>query len=138
MNKILVGSVSFFKGIEGFKSADNYIQIIDKPKKNSSKWWSKRGENTFEWVKHDKEELLKKLASTGVIKKIAAILTPELSAFFNITIDDIKNLEHIWNRCEGKNAYYKYIANTYIENNGFFLSDAQKSKAYEIYKKARN
>lgn len=137
MDKILVGSASFFKGMEGYNGTENYVQIIDEPKKGASKWWSKRGEDTFEWVRHNKEEQLKKLSSTGVVKRVAALLTPELASVFGVTAEDIRGLEHIWNKCEGKTAYYKVIADAYIENGSLSLTPEQKQKAYEMYLEAR-
>lgn len=137
MEKILVGSASFFKGMEGYKGTENYIVILDEPKKGCSKWWSKRGDDTFEWVKHEKDEQLKKLMATGVEQRVAALLSPELAEVFGVTAEDIKKFSHLWDKCEGKNAYYKVIANAYIENGYLGLTDEQKSAAYDEYKKAR-
>lgn len=138
MDKILVGSASFFKGMEGYNGKDNFIKVIDEPREGSSKWWSKRGEDTFEWVRHGKEAQLRKLMSTGVVKRVAALLTPELAMVFGVTVEDIRDLEYIWNKCEGKTAYYKVIADAYIENGVFVLTEEQKAHAFEVYKEARN
>lgn len=137
MKKFLVGSAAFFKGMEGYNGTENFVQVIDEKKEGCSNWWSKRGDDTFEWVRHTKEELIKKLASTGVEKRAASLLSPELAKEFGVSAEDIKSLEHLWKKCEGKNAYYKVIADAYIENGSLTLTDEQKAKAFEAYKEAR-
>lgn len=137
MKKILVGSAAFFKGRDGYKGTDNFIQIIDHRDPHSSAWWSKRGDDTFVWVRHTKEELLKRLAASGVCKRAAAILVPELAAEFGITVEDISDMKHIFDHCEGKNAFYKTIADAYIANGSISLSDQQRTEAYNVYINAR-
>lgn len=137
MEKILVGSASFFAGMEGYNGTPNYVQVIDEPKPGCSKWWSKRGEDTFEWVRHPKDVQLKKLASAGVVKRVAALLSPELASVFDVMVEDIQSLHHIWDRCEGKTAYYKVIADAYIENGSFTLTDDQRIAAYSVYLEER-
>ena len=39
---------------------------------------------------------------------------------------------------DSKHTYEKIIADAYIENNGFFLTDEQRDMAYNEYKKTRN
>lgn len=64
-------------------------------------------------------------------------LIPEFNEYINFTIDDLKSILHIFENMDSKHSYEKIIAESYIENNGFFLTDKQRRKAYAEYKKSR-
>lgn len=65
-------------------------------------------------------------------------LVPEFAEYINLEINDLKKLEHWFNKTDDKHKYVKIIYDSYIKNNGFYLTDEQLSEAYELYKKYRN
>ena len=70
--------------------------------------------------------------------KAGKFLIPEFNEYINFTIDDLKSICYIFNEMDSKHSYEKIIADAYIENNGFFLTDEQRDMEYKEYKKTRN
>lgn len=66
-----------------------------------------------------------------------SLLCPDFIQYFNITIDDIRPLENNFKHKNDKHKYQKVIFDSYIENNGMYLTQEQLNKAYEEYKKYR-
>lgn len=129
-------NIEVLKRTIGITDTDVFLDTVCR-KNPMWTWKNKRGDDTFEWVRHTKEELIKKLAIIGVEKRAASLLSPELVNEFGVSAEDIKSLEHLWSKCEGKNAYYKVIADAYIENGSLTLTDEQKTKAFDAYNEAR-
>ena len=69
--------------------------------------------------------------------KIGKFLIPEFCSYIGFTIEDLKSILHIFENMDSKHSYEKIIADAYIENNGFFLTDEQRDLAYAEYKKSR-
>ena len=69
--------------------------------------------------------------------KIGKFLIPEFVDYIGFTIEDLKNLFYIFNNIDTKHTYEKLIAQAYITNNGFYLTDLQRDLAYDEYKKTR-
>lgn len=66
-----------------------------------------------------------------------SLLCPDLVKYYNITVDDIRPLKKNFEHKNDKHKYQKVIFDSYIENNGMYLTQEQLDKAYEEYKKYR-
>lgn len=137
---MITGSYYFFKDYTDFKPKDiDYIEIVD-PK----------GE--FKFSKHTyiinekcifytnkfltKEELIDHYKN-HIPMTICKFLTKEFADYFNITIEDLKQLSHMIDNLDDKHKYLKIIYNAYIENNDYKLTNEQRDNAYSEYKKYR-
>lgn len=64
-------------------------------------------------------------------------LVPEFCEYIGATLDDIKRLKPLFERIDEKHRYETFIYECYVKNNGLWLTEEQRLKAYEIYKTAR-
>lgn len=64
-------------------------------------------------------------------------LIPEFSNYINFTIEDLKKLKPCFDNMDEKHSYEKIIFDSYVENDGFYLTDEQRNKAYDDYKQKR-
>lgn len=140
MNKnwILVGSNYFFKNIKGFHSKDtDYATLIDNPigfnyvRQTSGKFC------LFEWKRMPPEEFISYTLNKGPTMQIGKFLIPEFNNEIGFTIEHLKQLAPLIEKLDDKHKYEKIIFNSYIENNSFTLTEEQRLKAYEEYKKYR-
>ena len=68
---------------------------------------------------------------------VGKLLVPELVKYINITIDDLKKCKFAIDEIQEKHSYEKIIYDAYIKNNDFILTQEQRDKAYQEYKKYR-
>lgn len=68
---------------------------------------------------------------------VGKFLIPEFVNFINFTIDELKDLKPYFDKLDDLHSYEKIIYNAYIENNEFYLTNAQLMNAYVEYKKTR-
>ena len=140
--KFLVGSRYFFDGIEGFRPKDtDYMYIMDDFRikgTNILRMMHINGEDKFLLKDVSKEEFIKDAIGSTSIMKIGKFFVSGFAEYIGLTIDDLKIFEEPLKHIDSKHAYYQDIYNAYIENNAFTLTDEQRLKAYETYKKARN
>ena len=85
----------------------------------------------------DKSGFLADLRETGVHMKAGKFLVPEFNEYIGFTIDDLKSIMDSFDKIDEKHRYEKVIAAAYIENGGFFLTDDQRDRAYQVYKADR-
>ena len=95
------------------------------------------GKDVFLFRNMPKQGYIDDLLNSGVNMKAGKFLIPEFNEYINFTIDDLKSILHIFENMDSKHSYEKIIAESYIENNGFFLTGKQRRKAYAEYKKSR-
>ena len=95
------------------------------------------GKDVFLFKNMPKPGYIDDLLNSGVNMKAGKFLIPEFNEYINFTIDDLKSILHIFENMDDKHTYEKIIAESYIENNGFFLTGKQRRKAYAEYKKSR-
>jgi hypothetical protein len=69
--------------------------------------------------------------------EIGKFLVPEFIQKFSLTIEKLKRLQPLVDNLDDKHKYERIIYNSYIKNNGFFLSEDQLTNAYLEYKKYR-
>lgn len=141
IHKIITGSKAFFCNYEDFNPHDtDYLIVYDiigtlKDMRNESL----NGEDNFIFPILKQEELIGFINGTNDCNAIAiaCILTPEFSKLQKFTIEHLKECLSTRNRLKRKHLYLGIIYDSYIENNGFFLTDEQRLKAYNEYKKYR-
>ena len=90
------------------------------------------------WKNIPKNELIEyhKYIYSG--RYVGKFLIPEYAEYIGLTIDDLKKIHNLTDCLDPKHLYEKIIYDSYIENNGFYLKDEQRNKAYEEYKRERS
>ena len=96
-----------------------------------------KGKDVFMFRDMDKQGFLDDIKETGVYMKAGKFLIPEFNEYIGFTIDDLKSIMDYFDKMDWNHKYEKVIAESYIENGGFFLTDEQRDKAYGVYKKTR-
>lgn len=139
MKKILAGSSYFFKEIPEFKSKDtDWVVLTDHPVGfRSVRQTSGLEHCLFEWRKMSADEFVEYTLNTKLPMSAGKFLIPEFNSEIGFTLEHLKKLEPIFNKMDIRHKYEKVIFDSYIENNGFYLTEEQRLKAYEIYKEAR-
>jgi hypothetical protein len=93
-----------------------------------------KDKDVFMFRNMDKQGFIDDVTETKVYMKAGKFLIPEFNEYINFTIDDLKSILYFFDNIDERHSYEKIIAESYIENNGFFLTDSQRDKAYEEYK----
>lgn len=136
-----IGSQVFFNDIPEYKSKDiDELCIMDTFIFNSNSIHINglHGKDVFFYRQLDKQDWIKDVTESKLPMKIGKFLVPEFANYIGLTIDDLKNLKDIVDKIDEKHNYEKIIYDSYIENNGFYLTEEQKMKAFNKYKKNRN
>ena len=139
--EFIVGSRYFFENIKGFSSKDIDILIVEKEPSNYKVFMQISGKNkcVFRWKYMCVESFLHyafMLKNTPM--NVGKFLNKEFAEYIGLEIKHLKRLEPIFKRLDEKHLYEKVIFDSYIENNGFYLTEEQRLKAYEEYKKYRS
>lgn len=133
--KFQVGSIPFFKNIEGFKPHDEDVLILQKENdKYTTQLYIKfESECVMYWKYSNKESFIQTHLdlNKGII--LGKFLVPEVIQYINLTIDDLKQLKPLLKDLDDKHLYQKYIYNYYIQNNDFKLTEKQLNQVYKIY-----
>lgn len=137
--KILVGSTYFFKDIEGFKSKDvDYLILEHTPRGYKTKYQlTGNGQCLFKWRRMSVREYISLALETKLPMEVGKFLVKEVAYAIGMKIEHLKELAPVFEKMDKKHTYQKIIFDSYIENNGFFLTKEQRMRAYEDYKKAR-
>lgn len=136
---MLVGSNVFFKGINEFKSKDiDILELVDNPIgfKNQRQFRFK-DKCVFQWRRMPVNELISITLSNNVPMEVGKFLVPEFIEVMNITLDDLKKLEPLFNKLDDKHKYEKIIYDSYMSNRNFVLTEDQLNEAYKEYLKYR-
>lgn len=135
-----MGSSYFFDKYEDYKMKDyDELCIMDEfffPGKVMNAKID--GKDIFMFRNMDKQGYIDDVIETKVYMKAGKFLIPEFNEFIGFTIEDLKSILYFFDNMDEKHRYEKIIAESYIENNGFFLSDSQRDKAYKAYKENKN
>lgn len=136
---MIVGSSAFFRSIDGFVSKDiDILELIDKPIGfkifRQIKFPNKC---VFQWKRMSPQEFIDVTIKNNTPMEVGKFLVPEFNNEIGFTIDDLKQLDLLFNKLDDKHLYEKIIYDSYIENNQFILTDIQLQKAYEEYLKYR-
>ena len=139
--KILIGSSVFFKEYSDFNPHDiDYVLFEDHPQLYKIfAHINTKSEDVFAYKQMSKDEFLEYELEHCKKAKMAVgkLLVPELVKYMNITIDDLKKFKFAIDEIQEKHNYEKIIYDAYIKNNDFILTQEQRDKAYQEYKKYR-
>ena len=133
-----IGSNVFFDKFEDFTPKDtDELCIMDCfPFQNTNSLHVKglHGKDAFFYKNMSKQEFIQDTLNSDLPMVVGKFIIPEFNEYLNITIDDLKQLKPIFDKIDIKHEYEKIIYNSYIENNGFYLTNEQLNRAYEKYK----
>ena len=136
-----MGSSYFFDKFEDYVQKD-YDEIcimdsfLDRAKSNVLNMKLK-GKDVFFYRNMDKQEFINEINNTGVFMKAGKFLIPEFNEYIGFDIDDLGCIGLFFDKIDKKHGYERIIFDSYIENNGFFLTDEQRQEAYDEYKRER-
>lgn len=136
-NRFIVGSNAFFGDIDGFKAHDtDVLVLVDKPTEfNVQRQIRLKGNCIFEWKRMTPKEYIDYHKNCKCGMFIGKFLVPEFVKEIGFTIDDLRELEFLLDRLDERHEYERIIYECYMENNDFYLTEEQKIKAYNKYKK---
>lgn len=139
--KYNVGSKYFFGHLDEFHSKDeDYLIFVDKDETlfEYQIWFKFPHEDKFVWKKLIPEDYIYYLNNVSILPMEAgAFLNKEICKFIGFTIEHLKQLKSVFDKIDDKHKYEQIIFDSYIENNGFFLTNEQLKRSYEEYKKYR-
>jgi len=138
--EFIIGSYAFFNNYDDYKIKDiDKLCILDKKISNSDKLLNIKIKNKDIFLIYDysKNELIENCIKTNIPLAVGKFIVPEYAKYINLTIDDLKKLENLFNKLDNSHSYEKIIYNSYIENNDFTLSKSQLDLVYNEYKKTR-
>ena len=136
IHKFIVGSSAFFKNIQDFNPKDlDVLFILDCPifGYNVSRI-RKDNNDKFMLYNSGKDNLIEMINDPLQVGKF---LVQDFVNYIKLEINDLKKLNHWFDKLDEKHKYEKIIYDAYIQNNAFYLTDDQLLKAYNIYKKYR-
>lgn len=134
----LVGSKYFFGTIDGFNGKEeDYVHLMDG-------WFfsqpalifRNKGKDVFLYP--DKGlQLIEDCIRQNDPLTAGKFLVPEFCDYIGATLEDIKRLETLFYALDEKHRYETFIYECYAKNGGLWLTESQKTAAYEIYKNQR-
>ena len=140
MDRFVVGSKAFFNGFDDFNPTDNDVLILeDKPSGYITESQIRLNGNCyFKWKRMSAKDFVEHHKKCKCGMAIGKFLVPDFAKEIGLTIDNLKELKCLYDLLDERHSYEKVIYDSYVENDGFFLTDEQRKKAYGEYKKYRN
>jgi hypothetical protein len=134
-----IGSSALFSGMQGYNEKSSDLLLIEKDPVGFKTWRESSCQSGViaEWKEMGKDEFIEATLSFGRPELVGKFLIPEFAEWLQMTIDDLKKLDNLFSKMEGKQAYLKKIYDYYIENGEFELREEQKKDAYSIYQEYR-
>ena len=139
MSKILMGSQYFFQGYNDFNSKDiDEIEIIETNTFRYVRQLTGHSKCLFQLRKQtSKDDYINYALTSNTGMVIGKFLIPEFCNEIGMAIEDLPKLKPLLSKLDDKHKYEEIIYNSYIENNGFYLTNEQRDKAYGSYKESR-
>ena len=138
---IKIGSAVFFSEFNDYKQKDDDEMVIQEkwlPHKIHVLNLKKDGKDIFFWSPLSKEEFIKDTIDSNVAMRVGKFIIPEFCNYIGFEISEYEKLKDVFDSLDEKHRYEIIIRDAYIENNSFTLTDEQRMKAYQEYKKERN
>lgn len=136
-----VGSQAFFSGYSDFAPSDiDEVEFEDEPILYKNFMQFRKQDKTrciFKWRKMTADEFVEYTLNTKLPMELGKFLVPEVVNYLGFTIAHLKALAPIAEKLDDKHSYEKIIYDSYIENNGFYLTQEQRDRAYAEYKLKR-
>lgn len=134
----IVGSKAFFEGLEGFVPSDTDIVKFNERERTNLIRYRDNNKSFFCWNSNLRKQGIKEhVLKTEDYMYLGMFLVPEIAKYLEITIEDIKELQEYFHKCDYKHQYLAIICDSYIENNDFTLTNEQRLKAYNLYRTTR-
>lgn len=138
MKQIEIGSSVFFSKFPDYTpGVSNILYIDDNPDYEYETNYMENGVHILRWRNLSKEKLMEYHKDCYIGRYIGKFLVPEYVEYYDVTIDDLKELHHLIDFIDERHVYEKMIYDFYIENNGFYLTDEQLNAVYQEYKNER-
>ena len=139
MSKILMGSQYFFSQYDDFNSKDiDEIEIIETSDFNNMRQLTGMGKCFFQLKKlHSADDYINRALESKLGMVIGKFLVPEFCQEIGMNVSDLSKLAPLLELLDEQHEYEKIIYNSYIENNSFTLTNAQRERAYKSYKESR-
>lgn len=139
MNKILVGSQYFFSLYPDFKSKDiDELEIIETTEFSVIRQLTGKSKCLFQLKKKAcTNDYIEDALRSNCGMVLGRFLIPEFCKQIDFTIDDLPRLSPLIDKLDSAHKYEQNIYDSYIKNNGFYLTSEQRAEAYKIYKNAR-
>lgn len=134
-----IGSSIFFASYSDYTQKDiDILAITDLPLFGKPMMNMKlKDKDIFFMCIEDNSVMLDKTLKSGVNMRAGKFLSPEFAEYIGLTIEELKKLKPMFDDIDEKHMYEKVIFDSYIKNNGFFLTNEQRLMAYEEYKRKR-
>lgn len=136
-----VGSQAFFSMYSDFKPSDiDEVEFEEEPKLYKNFMQFRKKDKTrclFKWRRMTADEFVEYTLNTKLPMELGKFLVPEVVDYLGFTIAHLKALAPIAEKLDDKHSYEKIIYDSYIENNGFYLTQEQRDRAYAEYKLKR-
>lgn len=134
-----MGSSYFFGNFPDYKIKDlDELNIMDTFVKGTNSLILRKGTmDVFFYRDMDKYGFIDDTFDTDLKMKAGKFLIKEFADYIGFTIEDLKTMEPLFKTMDDKHSYEKIIYDSYITNNGFYLTDEQLNAAYAEYKRKR-
>lgn len=134
-----IGSSIFFGSYSDYIQKDiDILAITDLPLFGKSMMNMKlKDKDIFFMCIEENSVMLDNTLESGVNMRAGKFLSPEFAEYIGLTIEELKKLKPMFDDIDEKHMYEKVIFDSYIKNNGFFLTNEQRLMAYEEYKRKR-
>lgn len=134
-----IGSSIFFDSYSDYTQKDiDILAITDLPLFGKPMMNMKlKDKDIFFMCIEENSVMLDNTLESGVNMRAGKFLSPEFAEYIELTIEELKKLKPMFDDIDEKHMYEKVIFDSYIKNNGFFLTNDQRLMAYEEYKRQR-
>ena len=142
MNKrFKVGSQYFFSSYSDFMGRDiDEVEFEESPRLYCNMMQFRKKDKSrclFMWRKMSADEFVEYTLNSKLPMEIGKFLVPEVADYLGFTINHLKQLAPVVERLDEQHQYEKVIYNSYVENNGFYLTSDQRDEAYKEFVRVR-
>ena len=134
-----MGSSYFFDKFPDYKVKDlDELNIMDIFVNSTNSLILRKGiTDIFFYRDMNKDDFIDDTLGTDLKMKAGKFLIKEFTDYIGFTIEDLKMMGPLFESIDEKHSYEKIIYDSYIKNNGFYLTDEQLNAAYVEYKRKR-
>lgn len=134
-----IGSSVFFSCYDDYVSKDkDVLLIMDSFIDGKTMFNCKIGrDDIFLYRDIDKYGFINEAIESKVPMKCGKFLVLSFIEYIGLSIDELKLFDGMFKEIDESHYYEKIIYDSYIENNGFYLTDEQRKKSYDEYLKTR-
>lgn len=139
LKEITIGSNAFFSSFSDFNPKDEDILVIVDESLDGKNCFAFRrnGKDVFFYKNDTKENYINSTINSNDNIKAGKFLVPDFADYIKMTIEDLKLLKNCFYNMDDKHKYECIIYESYVYNNGFFLTKEQLNRAYKSYKESR-